>query len=127
MPERPKAVVVVAAFLFFATVLAFFVGGSLLFPNPLMYRLWALNRPGETLFVSVRGPASVFLISAGDCDVCGGIWIVARAGLGLVVRGGVGWGGCVRRCGLVLCDVGDLENSGGGGGVGVGDVADASN
>lgn len=65
MSHRPKSVVVVAAFLFFATFIALFVGNSLLFPNPLMYRLWELNRPGETVFVSIRGPAALFLIALG--------------------------------------------------------------
>ncbi len=78
MPERPKAVVVVAAFLFFATVVAFFVGGSLLFPNPLMYRLWELNRPGETLFVSIRGPASLFLIALGIGTCAAGFGLLRR-------------------------------------------------
>lgn len=76
MAERPKAVVVVAAFLFFAAVVAFFVCTSLLFPNPVMYRLWALNRPGETLFVSIRGPASLFLIALGTATCAAGFGLL---------------------------------------------------
>ncbi len=65
MSERPKSVVVVAGFLFFATAIAVFVSSSLLFPNQVMYRLWELNWPGETVFVSIHGPASLFLIALG--------------------------------------------------------------
>jgi len=38
---------VVAGFLFVATGIAFVVGGSLLFPNLLMDRLWELNKPAR--------------------------------------------------------------------------------
>jgi hypothetical protein len=74
--KRPKAVPIVAGFLFFATVIAIFVGSSLLFPNPLMYRLWELNRPGETVFVSVRGPASLFLIALGVATCAAGFGLL---------------------------------------------------
>jgi hypothetical protein len=38
------------SFLFNATGIAFIVGTSLLFPNPLMERLWELNKPAEPAF-----------------------------------------------------------------------------
>jgi hypothetical protein len=76
MPDRPKSVVVVAAFLFFATVAAIFVGASLLFPNRLMYRLWELNSPGETVFVSIGGPASLFLIALGITTCAAGLGLL---------------------------------------------------
>ena len=47
--RRPRAVPVVAAFLFVATVIAAVVGMSLLFPNRLMDRLGELNKPGAAL------------------------------------------------------------------------------
>lgn len=78
MSERPSSVVVVAGFLFFATVIALFVGTSLLFPNPLMYHLWQLNRPGETVFVSIRGPASLFLVALGVATCVAGVGLLLR-------------------------------------------------
>jgi hypothetical protein len=37
--SRPKAIAIIAAFLFLATAMASFVGTSLLFPNPIVDRL----------------------------------------------------------------------------------------
>jgi hypothetical protein len=60
--HRPVTVSVVAAFLFFATIIASVVGVSLLFPNRLLDRLWTLNPEGAVLFHSI-GPASgLFLL-----------------------------------------------------------------
>ncbi|HJX84608.1 MAG TPA: hypothetical protein VJ723_09715 [Candidatus Angelobacter sp.] len=69
MEPRPKTIPVVAAFLFAATVIAAVVGISLLFPNPLLDRLWELNKPGAGLFRSIGWPAGVFLLAlaAGTC------------------------------------------------------------
>ena len=62
---RPKAVTTVAIFLFFASAIAFIVGASLLFPNPLMDRLWALNKPGEAAFRAMGRIAGVPLVLLG--------------------------------------------------------------
>jgi hypothetical protein len=40
---RPKTIVVIATSLFVATILAFITGGSLLFPGPLLDRMWKFN------------------------------------------------------------------------------------
>jgi hypothetical protein len=58
---RPRTIPIVAAFLFFATVIAFVVGVSLLFPNRLLDRLWSLNLEGAVLFHSI-GPVSGVLL-----------------------------------------------------------------
>jgi len=58
---RPGTILVVSAFLFFATVIAFVVGVSLLFPNRLLDRLWKLNPEGAVLFHSI-GPVSGVLL-----------------------------------------------------------------
>lgn len=65
MKPRPKAVTVVAVFLFFATIIAVVVGASLLFPNPLLDWLWELNRPAEAVFRSFGRIAGVALILLG--------------------------------------------------------------
>jgi hypothetical protein len=64
---RQGTIPVVAAFLFFATVIASVVGVSLLFPNRLLDRLWRLNPEGAVLFHSI-GPVSgvlLLLLAAG--------------------------------------------------------------
>ncbi|HZD94239.1 MAG TPA: hypothetical protein VE133_08295 [Candidatus Sulfotelmatobacter sp.] len=62
---RPVAVNVVAAFLLLATLIAAIVGLSLLFPNPLMDRLWELNKPGAALFRSIGRVSGLFLLALG--------------------------------------------------------------
>lgn len=59
--HRPGTVLVVAAFLFFATVIASVVGISLLFPNRLLDWLWKLN-PDGALFFHAIGPVSGVLL-----------------------------------------------------------------
>jgi hypothetical protein len=59
--HRPGTIPIVAAFLFFATVIASVVGVSLLFPNRLLNRLWKLNPEGAVLFHSI-GPISGVLL-----------------------------------------------------------------
>jgi hypothetical protein len=61
--HRPGTVPVVAAFLFFATVIASVVGVSLLFPNRLLDRLWKLNPEGAVLFHSIGPISGVFLLA----------------------------------------------------------------
>ena len=60
--SRPTAVTIVASFLYVATGIAVVVGLSLLFPNPLMDRLWKLNRPAEAAFRSVSRLSGVVLV-----------------------------------------------------------------
>jgi hypothetical protein len=62
---RPIAVTVIAAFLFLATLIAGVVALSLLFPNPLLDRLWELNKPGAALFHSLGRISGVFLLALG--------------------------------------------------------------
>ncbi len=71
---RPKSVVIVAAFLFAATGLAAIVGLSLLFPNPLMDRLWELNRPGQALFQRMGRGSGVLLLAVGAAT-----FVIARS------------------------------------------------
>jgi hypothetical protein len=63
--RRPAAVTIVAIFLFFATGIAAVVGISLLFPNPLLDRLWQLNKPGATLFHAIGRVSGFFLLALG--------------------------------------------------------------
>ena len=60
---RPRTVPVVAGFLFAATAIAAVVGVSLLFPNPLLNRLWELNKPGEAVFRAMGRIAGVPLLA----------------------------------------------------------------
>ena len=63
--HRPKTIVVIATFLFAATVVAFVVGESLLFPNTLLDKLWKFNPAGAALFHSIGRLSGVFLLSLG--------------------------------------------------------------
>ncbi|MGC2742520.1 MAG: hypothetical protein WA672_04980 [Candidatus Angelobacter sp.] len=63
--DRPKTVVIVATFLFAATIVAFITGESLLFPNTLLDHLWILNPEGATLFHSIGRVSGVFLLALG--------------------------------------------------------------
>jgi len=71
--QRPISILIVAAFLFLATAIACIVGISLLFPNPLMNRLWELNKPGAELFHAIGRVSGVFLLAL----ACG-TWAAAR-------------------------------------------------
>lgn len=63
--SRPKAVSVVAMFLFLATVISVVVGFSLLFPNQLLDKIWELNRPGAVIFHRMARTSGVFLLLLG--------------------------------------------------------------
>jgi hypothetical protein len=63
--HRPKTIVVIATFLFAATVVAFVVGESLLFPNTLLDKLWKFNPAGAALFHSIGRVSGVFLLALG--------------------------------------------------------------
>lgn len=64
---RPKAVVVIATFLFAATIIAFIVGVNLLFPGPLLDRMWKFNPQGAALFHTIGRASGVFLMALGVC------------------------------------------------------------
>jgi hypothetical protein len=63
--HRPKTIVVVAIFLFAATIIAFIVGESLLFPNPLLDYMWRFNPEGAALFHSIGRASGMFLLALG--------------------------------------------------------------
>jgi len=63
--HRPKAVMVIATFLFAATIVAFVVGESLLFPNTLLDSLWKFNPEGAALFHSIGRLSGLFLLALG--------------------------------------------------------------
>jgi hypothetical protein len=75
MDQRPKTVLIVAAFLFAATAIAVAAGVSLLFPNPLLDRLWTLNQPGEATFRSLGRVSGLplLVIGAGTCAAAVGL------------------------------------------------------
>jgi len=50
MTGRPRAVTIIAGFLFAATGIAFFIGGVLLFPAQLLEWVAQFNRPGMQAF-----------------------------------------------------------------------------
>ena len=54
-----------ASFLFATTAVAAIVGTSLIFPNPLLDRLWGLNRPAFPLFHALDRTAGVLLLALG--------------------------------------------------------------
>jgi hypothetical protein len=63
--HRPKAIFGIATFLFIATIVAFVVGESLLFPNTLLDSLWKFNPEGAALFHSIGRLSGVFLLALG--------------------------------------------------------------
>jgi hypothetical protein len=63
--HRPKTIVIIATFLFAATIVAFIVGESLLFPNALLDYMWRFNPEGAALFHSIGRASGVFLLALG--------------------------------------------------------------
>jgi hypothetical protein len=63
--KRPKAVLVVVAFLLFATGMAAAVGTALLFPGSRWEWLWNLNRAAYEQFQVIGRSAGVFLYAVG--------------------------------------------------------------
>ena len=63
--QRPKTVVIVAAFLFAATIVAFIIGESLLFPNALLDYMWRFNPEGAAVFHSIGRISGAFLLALG--------------------------------------------------------------
>jgi hypothetical protein len=62
---RPKTILVIATFLFLATIIAFITGESVLFPNAVLDKLWKLNPEGAALFHSIGRASGVFLLALG--------------------------------------------------------------
>lgn len=60
--HRPRTISVIAAFLFAATIVAFIIGESLLFPNALLDYVWRFNPEGAALFHSIGRVSGVFLL-----------------------------------------------------------------
>jgi hypothetical protein len=63
--HRPKTIVFIAIFLFAATIIAFIVGESLLFPNSLLDYMWRFNPEGATVFHSIGRASGLFLLALG--------------------------------------------------------------
>lgn len=60
--HRPRTISVIASFLFAATIVAFIIGESLLFPNALLDYVWRFNPEGAALFHSIGRVSGVFLL-----------------------------------------------------------------
>lgn len=110
MTPRPKTVPIVAAFLFAATAIAAVTGTSLLFPNPLLDRLWEFNQPAAAGFRVLGRISGVLLLTLGAGT--------AAAGAGLLQRKKWAWWFAValfaiNGCGDVVsfCVTGDLLRS----------------
>jgi len=73
---RPRTIPIVAGFLFAATAIAGVVAISLLFPNPLLDRLWQLNKPGAAAFRALGWIGGALLLALA--------WATAAAGWGLL-------------------------------------------
>lgn len=75
MEQRPKAVAVVATFLFAATAIAAVVGTALLFPGKLLNWLSELNQQGMLVFEKVGRFAGVLLLglAVGTASAAGGL------------------------------------------------------
>ncbi len=78
MEQRPRAVPIVAAFLFAATAIAAAVGASLLFPNALLDRLWDLNKPAAAGFRAVGRIAGGLLLLLGGATLAAALGLRQR-------------------------------------------------
>jgi len=77
-PDRPSAVGLVVAFLFLATLIAAFVGISLLVPNPWLDSLWRLNPAAEPVFRAMGGLAGALLVALGVGTCAAGVGLLRR-------------------------------------------------
>jgi hypothetical protein len=84
--HRPKNIVVIATFLFAATIVAIVVGESLLFPNTLLDSLWKFNPEGAALFHSIGRLSGVFLLALSVGTFFCRTGIITRTAVGMVVR-----------------------------------------
>jgi len=78
MEQRPRAVPIVAAFLFAAAAIAAVVGASLLFPNALLDRLWELNKPAAAGFRALGRIAGVLLLLLGGATLAAAFGLLQR-------------------------------------------------
>jgi hypothetical protein len=73
---RPRTVPVVAGFLFAATIIAVVVSVSLLFPNPLLDRMWELNKPGAAAFRAMGRVSGLLLLALGIATALTGVGLL---------------------------------------------------
>jgi hypothetical protein len=78
MEPKPRAVIVIAIFLYIATVIALVVGASLLFPNSALDRLWELNRPAEPAFQAMGRFSGVLLLCLGMLTFIAAVGLLRR-------------------------------------------------
>ncbi|MBZ5610676.1 MAG: hypothetical protein LAP38_20630 [Acidobacteriia bacterium] len=64
-PTRPPPVLVIAAFLFAATLIAVVAGTTLIFPSRFSDWLWELNRPARTMLRPLGSALGAVLIALG--------------------------------------------------------------
>jgi hypothetical protein len=83
MQKTPSALFAVAIALFFATTMSCLTGISLLYPNPVLSRIWELNRPAYVAFAPWRKLVGGLLLALGVC--------CAAAALGLLQRKRWAW------------------------------------
>ena len=74
--RRPRAISVVAAFLFLATLVAGVVGAALLLPGMPLDKIWTLNERAHAAFGAFPRTSGVLLLTLG--------FITAAAALGLL-------------------------------------------
>jgi hypothetical protein len=73
---RPISLTIVSGFLFLATAIASVVSASLLFPNPLLDRLWELNPEGAALFHYIGRMSGLFLLALGGGTLAAGFGLL---------------------------------------------------
>jgi hypothetical protein len=78
MEQRPRAVPILAAFLFAAAGIAAVVGASLLFPNALLDRLWEFNKPAAAGFRALGRTAGVLLLLLGGATLAAALGLLQR-------------------------------------------------
>jgi len=78
MEQRPKAVSIVAGFLFAAAAIAGVVGCSLLFPGTRLDRLWELNKPGAAAFHALGRASGVLLLLLGGATLAVALGLLQR-------------------------------------------------
>ncbi|HEX3969336.1 MAG TPA: hypothetical protein VHW70_15315 [Edaphobacter sp.] len=74
--RKPAVVTVVAVFLFFASVVAWITGTSLLFPRPFWQKMWDLNRPAYIAFSSFGKVSGILLVALGAGTGAAGIGLL---------------------------------------------------
>jgi len=92
MQKTPPALLAVAVALFFATTMSCLAGISLLFPNPVLSRIWELNRPAYVAFAPWGELVGALLLALG--------LFCAAATLGLLQRKRWAWWAAVILFGI---------------------------